>query len=99
MDADRVILTSGLVIIGVGVAGKLSGTKKLASKSYTNLIIGGVGFTLLASLLAMTNPQVARVVAGLTGLAAVTVVLVNGQPLLDLLSQKRSAAGKPQERQ
>jgi hypothetical protein len=80
----RGILIGGLVIITVGFA-----NAELNQKPVSRVLVGGVGFLLLASLLDAIGGKASALASALVGLAVVAVVLAEGIPILSYLSSKK----------
>lgn len=83
----RVILIGGIVIISIGAI-----NAAINKRPETPVFAGGIGFILLASLLDAIGGGLSRIAVGLTGLAVVTVVLVEGPSLFQAITNSKGVA-------
>ena len=75
-QANKTILIGGIVIISIGAI-----SAALNKKPETPVLVGGVGFILLASLLDVLGGNWSKLAIAITGLAVVSSVLVEGPAL------------------
>lgn len=83
MEVNRTILVGGMVIIGFGVI-----TAIVNNRPKTPVFVGGVGVVLIASILDLMGPTMAKIGGGIIALAVVTVVMVEGPALAKAIQQK-----------
>jgi hypothetical protein len=77
----RGILVGGIVIITVGFA-----NAALTKKPVSKVLVGGIGFLLLASILDAIGGQASAFASAIVGLAVVTALLAEGVPILTYLA-------------
>ena len=70
MKSNKFVLIGGAVIITVGVANAATN-----GGSPTKVIVGGLAFTLLASILELFGEGASALASGIVGVAVLTVVL------------------------
>lgn len=86
MNSSRAILTSGMIIIGLGLVYSI-----VKDRPKTPVFVGGIGFIFMASLLEMIGPGPARVAVGIAGVATLSTLLVEGPAIFDALKNAQNA--------
>lgn len=71
MASNKTVLVGGAVIISVGVV-----NAAVNKGSPTKVLVGGITFVLLASLLELAGPRASTLATAFVGVAVLTVVLV-----------------------
>lgn len=84
---NKGVLVGGIVIISVGFI-----NAALHHKPETKVFAGGVGIVLIASLVEMFGSNAAKLANAFMGLAVVTVLLVEGTDIVQVLNKSQ---GKP----
>ncbi len=77
----RGILVGGILIISVGFANAM-----LTQKPVSKVMVGGVGFLLLASVLDALGGAASKFATAIVGLAVVTALLAEGVPIMQYLA-------------
>jgi hypothetical protein len=83
-EPHRGILIGGIVIITVGFA-----NASLNKKPVSRVLVGGVGFLFLASLLDAFGGKASMLASAFVGLAVTAVLLSEGIPILNYLTSKK----------
>lgn len=86
MKTSKFILIGGLLIIGIGTV-----NAAINKKPETPVLAGGIGVILLASILEAIGPGPGKVGNALVGLAATSVLIVEGPSLFQAIN---NAQGK-----
>lgn len=86
MNSSRAILTSGMIIIGLGLIYSI-----VKDRPKTPVFVGGIGFIFMASLLEMIGPGPAKVAVGIAGVATLSTLLVEGPAIFDALKNAQNA--------
>ena len=90
MASNKTVLVGGAVIITVGYANAV-----VTKGNPTRVIVGGMVFILLASLLELAGPRASAIASGLVGVAVLTVLLVEAPSIQQayLNAQKGAITG------
>ena len=88
--ANKTVLVGGGVIITVGYANAV-----VTKGNPTKVIVGGMAFILLASLLELAGPRASSLASGIVGVAVLTVILVEAPSIQQAYLNAQSNAGKP----
>lgn len=90
MASNKTVLVGGTVIISVGVV-----NATVNKGSPTKVLVGGITFILLASLLELGGPGPSRLASALVGVAVLTVVLVEAPGIGKAFNNVAQNIGKP----
>ncbi len=91
MASNKTVLIGGTVIITVGYVGAIT-----TKGNPTRVVVGGIVFVLLASLLELAGPRASALASGLVGVAVLTVVLVEAPAIQQAyVNAQKGAISKP----
>ena len=89
MASNKTVLIGGGVIITVGYANAV-----VTKGNPTRVIVGGIVFILLASLLELAGPRANAIASGLVGVAVLTVILVEAPSIQQAYVNAQKNVGK-----
>lgn len=89
MASNKTVLVGGGVIITIGYANAV-----VTKGNPTKVIVGGMAFILLASLLELVGPRASALASGIVGVAILTVILVEAPSIQQAYVNAQSNAGK-----
>lgn len=89
MASNKTVLVGGGVIITVGYANAV-----VTKGNPTRVIVGGMVFILLASLLELAGSKASALASGIVGVAVLTVILVEAPSIQQAYTNAQKNVGK-----
>lgn len=83
---NKTVLIGGMIILSVGFV-----YATVHNRPKTKVLVGGLGFMLLASILESFGDGPAKLASAITGVATITVLLVEGPDLFKAITTAQSS--------